>query len=402
MDPRSQSGKLTASDGMAADILGVAVAISGDTVVVGATGVNSGLGAAYVFVKPTGGWSNITEVAKLTASDTNCHDRFGSSVAIRGGTVVVGAPQDYILCQPYGAIYVFVKPAMGWTDMTETAKLFASDAVPDLGLGYSVSFNGDTVVAGAPNWETRNAGAAYVFVKPVKGWMSMTETAKLTPSQYLNGSCFGVSVAISGETVVAGDDARYGDYHSVHGVAYIFVKPASGWANMTETAKLTASDGVSAGLFGGAVALNGDTAVVGAPATFNVPDSPGSAYVFLKPTSGWQDMSEVAKLTARDGATRDYFGYSVFFGGYSIVIGAPGADIGANVDQGAAYVFAKPKTGWRTTMGFNAKLTAPDGKAGDGFGTAVSINNGTVVVGTPNAAIGSNSQQGAAYVFSKQ
>jgi len=177
IDPFVQQAKLTASDGAEFDSLGDSVAVSGDTVVVGApddnVGANENQGSAYVFVKPAAGWAGATETAKLTASDGAANDLLGNSVAVSGDTVVAGT-------LGLAAAYVFVKPAAGWADATETAKLTASDpAVPD--LGFSVAVSGDTVVAGAPLDEA-SAGSAYVFVKPAAGWADATETAKLTAS----------------------------------------------------------------------------------------------------------------------------------------------------------------------------------------------------------------------------
>ena len=205
------------------------VAISGDTVVAADTG------GGYVFVKPSSGWADMTQVAKLTATDVG--NIFGISVAIDGDTVVIGdsyAPGPGL---GPGAAYVFVKPSSGWTDMTQTAKLTVSDAVDVDRLGFSVGIDGDTIVVGASSkwiggeW---NVGAAYVFEKPASGWTDMTQTAELTAANGLPLR-LGFSVGISGDTVIAGT------YRA--GAAYVFVKPASGWADASETATLTASDG---------------------------------------------------------------------------------------------------------------------------------------------------------------
>ncbi|MDM8553620.1 choice-of-anchor D domain-containing protein, partial [Desulfococcaceae bacterium HSG7] len=115
---------------------------------------------AYVFVKPAGGWSDMTQTAKLTASDANSDDHFGWSVAVNGDTAVVGANGD-----DTGSAYVFVKPAGGWSDMTQTAKLTASDAAADDQFGSSAAVSGDTVVVGAPYNDDDGAesGSAYIF-----------------------------------------------------------------------------------------------------------------------------------------------------------------------------------------------------------------------------------------------
>jgi hypothetical protein len=164
IDPWLQQAKLTASDGAAEDRFGRSVAISGDTVVVGAhgdddNGTNSG--SAYVFVK-SGNWSDMTETAKLTASDGAASDLFGLSVAISGDTVVVGAYDDDF-GDKSGSAYVFVKSSH-WSDMTETAKLTSSDGAENDKFGRTVAISGDTVVVGAPTANGQSkTGSAYVF-----------------------------------------------------------------------------------------------------------------------------------------------------------------------------------------------------------------------------------------------
>ena len=109
---------------------------------------------------------------------------------------------------------------------------------------------------------------------------------------------------------------------------------------MTQTAKLTASDGAAGDCFGSSVAMSGDTVVVGAVYDdIGANADQGSAYVFSKPAGGWADMTQTAKLTASDGAADDNFGISVAISGDTVVVGADCDDIGANADQGSAYVF---------------------------------------------------------------
>ncbi|MGA2616656.1 MAG: IPT/TIG domain-containing protein, partial [Thermoguttaceae bacterium] len=152
----------------------------------------------------------------------------------------------------------------------------------------------------------------------------------------------GLSVSVSGNTVVAGASLATVDGNFAQGAAYVFTEPGSGWANMTQTAKLTASDGARDADFGWSVSNSGNTVVVGAYGAngpFNVVTSAGAAYVFTKPGAGWaKNMTQAAKLTAADGAELDFFGWSVSISGNTVVVGA----VGANRAQGAAYVFAPP------------------------------------------------------------
>jgi len=402
-DPWVQLAKLTASDGKPLDQLGWSVAISGNTVVLGAPGTTvDGIdekGAAYVFVQGPGGWANMTQTAKLSTTDGQADDDGGWSVAIDGDTIVLGAAAAVrVYPRKAGAAYVFVKPAGGWTNMTQTAKLTPSDGAPADDFANSVSVSGNTVVAGAPIatvGSNKSQGAAYVFVEPVDGWADMTETAKLTASDGAANNNFGYSVSISGNTVVAGaPNAAVKPNHS-RGAAYVFVEPVGGWANMTQTAKLTAAEPKAYNELGRSVSIDGATVVAGTPQAFGVR---GAAYVFLQPEGGWSDVTETAKLTASDGAAQDQLGYSVSISGDTVVGGAPHATIGSNSAQGTAYVFVQPGGGW-ADMTETAKLTAADGAANDVFGKSVGVSANTAVAGAPQFNNQGHKGRGAAYVF---
>jgi FG-GAP repeat/Prealbumin-like fold domain len=382
IDPFVQLAKLTASDGGDYDILGDSVAVSGDTIVAG------GGGAAYVFVKPAGGWASGTQRAKLTASDAPAYG-FGP-VAIDGDTIIAGAPGTNVSGHvSQGAVYVFVKPASGWADGTQTARLIVSNGHDDDGLGFSVAISGDAIVAGALFRSV--SGAAYVFVKPAGGWADGMQTAKLTASDGAAYDQLGTSVAISGDTVVAG--APYSDVsgHVDQGAAYVFVKPAGGWASEIQAAKLTASDGAQSDYLGShhSVAIAGDTIVAGGG---------GAAYVFVKPTGGWASGTQRRKLTASDAPA---YGFGpVAIDGDTIIAGAPNATVSGHAGQGAAYVFVKPAGGWASGTE-TAKLTASGGAAGDRFGESVPISSDTIVAGAPYAHVSGHAYQGAAYVFAR-
>jgi hypothetical protein len=369
-----QEAKITESQ---ATILGYCTAMSGNTVAVGA--VAAGKGVVYVF---TGSGSNWSLVASLTSSNELTDDAFGTAVAISGDTIAVGA---YGVNGEQGAAYVFVKPAGGWKDMHETAMLTSSDGLPNENFGFAVAINGDTVVAGSIHNNTE-AGAAYVFVKPASGWKkNMTQTAELTPSDY--GGWMGYSLAISGDTVVAG--APITGPYTEGGAAYIYVKPTNGWASMTQTAKLTASDESTDLLLGLAVGMSGDTVAATGPGDALYK---GAVYLAVKPKNGWKkNMTETAKLTTRDGLRGYYFGASVVMNGDTLLAGARWIQ----QQTGAAYVFVKPKRGWHTTWNYKAKLTASDGQAGDEFGFSVALYGKTAIVG----ALYNDSKQGATYVF---
>ncbi len=360
----------------AGDGLGTSVAISGNTVVASAPQSETNLGVVDLFVKPTNGWTNMTETAKLTASDGTIDDGFGLSVAISGNVVVVGAPYFNSGGNQFqGKAYVYVKPATGWRDMTETAQLTASDGVTDSELFSTVSISGNTIVAGEPGLSL----IAYVFVKPTGGWKNMTETAKLTASDNPKKAGGYHAVAISGNTIIAGEPARVGKQTAV----YLYVKPANGWSDMTQTAKLTPHFYGGEGRFGEALSISGNTVAVGAPgaeAGFRHTQPRGAVYVFVEPTGGWKDMTENATLFASTGTPADNFATSVSISGNTVVAGA---SLAQPTSGGTAYVFTRPRRGWPKKMTETAALTASDGQPNYFFGTSVSINAGTILIGAP-------------------
>jgi hypothetical protein len=397
-----QLAELTPSARASNDWFGISIAVSGNTVVVGDFDANiENYGAVYVYVKPASGWANMTQVAKLTSSDNG--EGFGISVAITGNVIVVGAANTSnfsksILNRPTsvpaagpGSAYVFVKPASGWKDMTETAKLTASDGQPGDAFGDSVSISGPTIAVGAffaPDSSGNSfAGKAYVFVRPTSGWSgNLNETAKLTASDSQLLNYMGASIAVSGNTLVAG---AYG-HNNFQGTAYVFAEPSGGWSSMTQTAELTASDGKGSDDFGFSSAISASTVVVGA---VNAAVGKGAAYVFVKPSAGWSNMTQTAELRAPNATQGDGFGQSASISGNLVVVGAPGTNVGSNQLQGAAYVFAKPASGWKN-INTATQLTVADGAANDNLGVSASISGATIVAGAPKSVT-----PGSAYVF---
>jgi hypothetical protein len=371
-----QVGELTASNGTAGDGLGNSMAVSGNVAVLGATGANGETGAAYVFIAPASGWTNLTQVAELTASDGIPGDAFGTSVSIAGNTIVVGAPNHAVGSNgSQGTAYVFVKPANGWVNMTQTAELTASDGAALDNFAASVGIGGNTVAVGTTRTNI-SQGAAYVFVEPTGGWTNMTQTAKLTASDGSITYPLGASVAVSGGTVVAGT----GHLGGASKGAYVFVEPAGGWVNSTQRAKLMGSVGAS-------VAISGNTIVAGAPQTAYLNDpGNGFAYVFVKPPTGWVTTSKFnAKLVASDANGGDAFGFSVSINSNVIVAGAPYAHCtGCGTRHkvygpGLAYVFVQPTGGWKGTLTQDWELSATGGQPGDQFGFSVTNNGKTVL-----------------------
>ncbi len=370
---------LTASDGTAVDFFGNQVAISGNVAVIGAPFDDDGglnppsSGSAYIYRFNGSDW---IEEAKLTASDARSHDWFSGgntpAVSISGDVAVIGAlfHEDGIEGFERGAAYVYRlndngtpgDPSDDFWD--EESQLIASDGEDFDRFGAAVSVSGNMALVGAisdddacPADPACNSGSAYVFRFDGANW---NQEAKLTASDGAPGDEFGLSRSISGDVVVIGmsrrDDECPGDPLCNSGVAYVFVKPPGGWADMTETAKLTASDAAAGDNFGGAVLVSGDVAVIAATGDAFAPNENGAAYVYRFNDNGTPGdpsddvWDEEAKLTASDGAPGDRFGFPVALSGNVAVIAAFGDE--------SVYVFRFD--GSTNTWNEEAKFTAPD------------------------------------------
>ena len=403
----SEIKKLTASDTQALERFGRSVAISGDAAIVGAPTVGSA-GSAYVFERNQDGTDSWGEVTKLTASDAQDLERFGRSVAISGDTVVVGAWREDAMGTQAGAVYIFQRDEGGPGNWGEVQKLTASDAQAFDEFGRSVAVSGDTAVVGASREDAggSDAGAAYIFQRNQGGADNWGEVKKLTASDAQAGDLFGRSVAVSGDTAVVGADREDGGTSDV-GAAYVFERNEGGAGNWGQVKKLTAFGAQEQDEFGFSVAVSGDTAVVGARDSFRgaspfpefpVP-GPGSAYVFERDEGGADNWGEVKKLAASDGEDGDDFGFSVAVSGDTVVVGAFREDSAAFA-AGAAYAFQRDQGG-PDSWGEVKKLTASDAQANDHFGISVAVSGDTAVVGAWLEDAG-GSDAGAAYVFEAQ
>ena len=400
IDPTfSQQAYLKASNTDPGDLFGLSVAVSGDTVVVGAllegsaaVGVDGdqsdntaiGAGAAYVFVRNGTSWS---QQAYLKASNTDPGDRFGRSVAISDDTVVVGADNERSTAVGVngdqsdntaigaGAVYVFVRNGTSWS---QQAYLKASNTDPGDIFGRAVAIAGETVVVGAPSEASaavgvdgdqsdntfNNAGAAYVFVRNGTNW---SQQAYLKASNTDPSDNFGASVTIAGDTVVVGalsegsaavgvDGDPSDNTANAAGAAYVFVRNGMNWS---QQAYLKAPNAEAFDCFGGSIAISDDTVVVGAleedsaavgidgDQSDNTADAAGAAYVFVRNGTSW---SQQAYLKASNAEAFDGFGGSVAIAVDTVVVGTSFEDsaaVGVDDDQsdntadaaGAAYVF---------------------------------------------------------------
>jgi hypothetical protein len=376
--------KLLADDKASDDVFGHSVAIDGDTAVISSPVENdSGTiwnGAAYVFTRTGGIW---TQQTKLLANDKASMDRFGSSVAIDGDTMVIGAgwKSDSGISEN-GAAYVFTRAGSIWT---QQAKLLASDKDNYEKFGGSVAIDGDTIVIGASEENdsgTRKNGAVYVFTRSGSTW---TQQAKLLASDKATSDYFGTSVSIDGDTAVIGAYRSSNSGADKNGAAYVFTRSDGTWV---QQAKLLASDMASGDNFGRPVSIDGDTAVIGAYRS----SSSGAVYVFIRSAGTWVQQ---AKLLASDRAYGDNFGSSVALDGDTAVIGAINQDDTGTENNGAAYVFIRSAGAWTQ----HTKLVASDKASWDWFGNSIDIDGDTAVIGANYEDDSGTENNGAAYVF---
>lgn len=329
------------------------------------------------------------ETDRLFAARPESGDWFGYSVDLSGDTAAVGAWFDDGLAGiDQGAAYIFVRNGREW--LLEAA-ITALDSHAEDWLGTGISIDGNTLLAGAPLHDGAagiNQGAAYIFVRSTGVW---TRQASLVAGDATAYSFFGASVALSGDTAIIGAEGADIPAGVDHGAAYIFVRTGTTW---TQQAQLTALDSGFGDYFGLNVAIQDDTAVVGA--LFD--DGPagvdqGSAYVFVRSGSAW---TQQAKLTASDAAPGDIFGSYVAIDGDTIVVGASKSDGPAAIDQGAAYVFVRNGSAWTQ----QARLTASAGGFEAYFGSSVTIQGDAAIVGAYHTDGPQGKNQGAAYLFS--
>lgn len=346
LDVWAQHAKLTAPDGASSDMLGTAVGVSGGTVVAGAqfddtlTGVNSGSARAFE-VDGSGAWSH-TETLLPTRADSTQGDNLGDDVVVSGDTAVVSAESDDTARgDNTGSAYVYVRDGSGVWSLQ--AKLTAADGERNDGLGSSVAIDGDTVVVGAGQDRSPSGvlGSAYVFVRDASGTWS--QQAKLVASDAANGDFFGNAVSVAGDTALVGawfDDTTNG---ANTGSAYVFTRDGSGvWS---QQAHLVPPDAAVNDFHGSSVSLEGDTAVVGGPGGDSATTADtGSAYVFVRDGAGvW---SQQAELLANDGASGDGFARRLELSGDTVVVGAAGVNGTFSSERGAAYVFTRGSETW--------------------------------------------------------
>ena len=347
------------ADSPAGDAFGAAVSMSGATAIVGApgddVGGNGDQGSAYIYERSGYQWTLST---RLVAADGAAGDAFGADVAVQGDTVVVGAPAGDVGANvDQGSAYVFVRGPGGWAPQ---GRLIASDGAAGDRFGTAVALAGNAALVGAPLDDVGgrvDQGSAYVFERSGAQW---TQRFQFAPPDSSAGDQLGAAVALSPDTALLGSPTD--DVFNVdQGSAVVFIRSGGLWA---QQARLFASDPSAGDQLGSAVALFENTALVGAPLDDGAAVDQGSAYVFTRSASSWQQRQ---RLVAGDAAAGDRFGGRVTLVTDVALIGSAVDDIATNVDQGSAYVFVRGANGFVPDV----KLVARDGAAGDHFGQSV-------------------------------
>lgn len=353
----SYQTRLMAQDAEQGDSFGASVSLRGDTLLVGAHGKRAGIGCAYVFQRESGVWS---QQAKLSTRDTIANDRFGYSVGLGSDFAAVGVPNKN---NHAGVVAIFQKHGQQWQWKTQ---LTSDDPQPNDLFGWSLSANGFGVVVSAKRQDT-STGKAYAFSRQGNGW-SLEQT--LLDGNGFSQDLFGYALAADGNHVIVGAPNTTGGL----GASYVFV--------LRSAPDLIASDGLSGDMFGTSVALSQNTMLVGSPLANNI----GAGYLYVRDKAGWKQQSILSAPNALEG---DLVGYATAVDGDTAVLGAPATSGGA----GVVYLFQRSGSDWL----LQATLSDPNGKPGDGFGSAVAIRGDNLLVGSPNA-----NQSGSALLFNRQ
>ena len=353
------------------DYFGGALAVSGDTAIVGAGGTKPS-GVAYIYSKGTSGWPT-TPTVTLQDPAAVSGDGFGAVVGVSGSTAIVGAGN-----LTTNTLYLYVKDSSGWpTAPTVTMH----DPHPGDDVPTSVAVSGTTVVVGA--FGNNRAGVAYIYVKGTSGWPTTPTVTLHDPAANVN-DLYGGDVAVSGTTVVVGA----ADTRSDFGAAYIYVKGTSGWPTKPSTALRDPGKNAQSGdQFGISVSVAGTTALVGA----NQANSfTGASYIYHRGTA-WP-TTPTAVLRDPSSAGSD-FGRSV---GVSPTVAAVGTCFCFQTPQppDVSFIYVKGTSGWPTKP--SATLHDPGADANDNFGFPGAVWQTTALIGAP----GTNSNAGAAYIYS--
>jgi hypothetical protein len=358
-----QGSKLTASDGAADDYFGWSVAIDGDTIVVGAKGddtTNSDRGSAYIFTRSGTTWSQTEKLTNRSDWEVNSvpestsGEFFGSSVAIDGDRIVVGAPDDKTLNNAYsargGSVSIFVKVSGTWPS-SSTYKIACTEnqALTDTRFGRSVDISGSTIIVGATEYSDVAANAGAVFILPTNSSATPSTFDTLVTRRFDGASSnayLGNSVSIDTDVAVIG--RAYGS------AAYVSTLSSGTWGNLTQLS----GGGSGANDFGESVFVDDDTVVIG---TEHGTGS-GSAYIYRKIGGSWTYKATITQ----SGLTSTSYGIDSF--GTSVAVHGTNIIAGAYTDA----TFSTTQSGRGSASMFRNVVPAPFDFGGNGY-TDISV-----------------------------
>ena len=385
MESSAKPVKLSPADPVKDQWFGWSVAVDEKHAIVGSPKVDDrgpNAGAAYPYVRRGNTWKP-AEPVKIFPIRSGNRDEFGSSVALRGSTAVIGAPGNE---KATGAVFVFTynSDAEKWQ---QQAKLTAQDKATGDQFGWSVAIDQNIAIFGArfDDDHGKSSGSAYIFVRNGETWI---QQAKLIPDNGAASDNFGHFVSVSDDFAIVGAPKHTHAGLKQSGAAYIFGRNGEAWV---QQAKLTANDPGAKNQFGVSVSISGDVAIVGAPLNDGVANATGAAYIFNRNGNTWLQHT---KLTAKDADEQDQFGNAVSILHNIALVGAKFDDELGN-DAGAAYSFLREGDAWvqKKKVTIEAKDMQPDIRVH--LGISVSIRSQYAIAGGEVA----DGDIGAAYIY---
>ena len=329
---------------------GGVVAVSGETVLVGARQQNAQAGAIHVFAGVGANWTHVNALqAQMAVSD----DLFGSSLAFSGDIAVAGAPGRG-MPEFAGSAFVLRRNGQSWVSQFE---LKEKPGVELARFGAAVALSGNRVAVGAP--DIYEYGRVSFFTASGNDWVPDGEVTSTVESQ-----AFGQALALDGDTVVIGAPG-----FTAPPAAYVYVRQNGDWV---QQAQLIPGDGAVGKKFGTSVALSGNTAIVGTGSTDL--NETSAVYVFTRTGDSWSQQTQLEPRVNQPGSR---FGRAVAISGNVLLVGAP-RDNELAETSGAAYVFARSGSDWTE----QTKLLQPQGKKNDQFGVSVAVDGKVAVVGS--------------------
>ncbi len=363
--------KLPAGSSLNARI-GISCAISGNFAVVGAdndsVGSNANQGAAYVFEKVNGAW---TQRARLVASDGTQNAYFGRSVAIDGDNIIVGAIQAKVGAISQGAAYVFVRSGNNWT---EQAKIFANDGASGEEFGHTVAIQGDLALVGVPKHKVGNnggQGAVYVLTRSGASWTHLTQ---LKANDGAASDYFGYAIELRGNGLIVGAPNDDVGANEDQGSAHIYTKSGNTFTlqvKLMETALPNAH-------FGDAVSIDNDVAAVSSPGVGISSNPTGWVTHFRRTGTTWEKLGF---LYPPFGGVDIDFGFKVVIRGEYVLLSAASEDMDNMIDRGAAYLYrVGPNLNYMAR-----KYVDPNGTHQSYFGYSIAFDGTNFLIGSTGA-----------------